>query len=376
MGSLRTPNIPRPEKTPRQLAHRTRDVTQEQILLDEAHQRGRYWMRSVSFAGLHRLLSAIADAKTGLTAKEINNLVLNKKVTLTPGNPRPAPTTLYHYRNTLLRLQLLKRINGRLQVNVSNPNVRALLHLSVPVNQEQSLSAPARERFADLVLRNEQCQSLFFDLFMPRTTEGTSASIFRNKGVSVKWWHEKSPDDKNRVILQNKTTFRTALCVSPVSKNAVMYGLRYWARDELQLIDEFCAPSGATMIMFPVAPPSASSEIYDAVVKDTIRSILSMRASDEWAVFSIYELIVHCCEAKRRPRKVLFGAIDWLLKEWPHHVAAIPTSPTLATLDSRATSREDMALRRYYRRDRGPYISHIRVHRDVSVAPREEPDHV
>ena len=329
-------------------------------------------MRSVSFAGLHRLLSAIADIKRGLTAKEINNLVLNQKVTLTPGNPRPAPTTLYHYRNTLLRLQLLRRINGRLQANVSDPNVRALLHSSVPVNHEQSLSASARERFADLVLRNEQCRSLFFDLFMPRSTDGISASVFRNKGVSVKWWHENSPDDKNRVILQNKTTFRTASCVSPVSRNAVMYGLRYWARDELQLIDEFCAPSGATVIMFPVGPPPGSSETYEAAVKDTIRSILSLRASDEWAVFSIYELIVQCCEAKRRPRKVLFGAVDWLFEEWPHHVAAIPTSPTLATLDSRATSREEMALRRYYRRSRGPYISHIRVHKDVAAAPRDE----
>ena len=334
-------------------------------------------MRAVSFAGLHRLLSAIADAKTGLTAKEINNLVLNKKVTLTPGNPSPAPTTLYHYRNTLLRLQLLRRVNGRLQANVSDPNVRELLRSPVPINHEQSLSASARERFADLVLRNEQCRSLFFDLFMPRTTDVMSASVFRHQGVPVKWWHVNSPAEKNQVILQNKKTFRTSSCESPVSKNAVMYGLRYWARDELQLIDEFCAPSGGTIIMFPVDPPSVSSNKYDdAFVGDTIRSILSLRASKEWTSFSIYELIVHCCEAKHRPRKVLFGALDWLLEEWPHHVAAIPTSPTLATLDSRATSRENMALRRYYRRDRGPYISHIRVHRDVTIAPREEPDHV
>lgn len=333
-------------------------------------------MRSVSFAGMHRLLSAIAEIKTGLTAKEINNLVLSQKITLTPGNPHPAPTTLYHYRNTLLRLQLLKRINGRLQANVADPTVRALLRSPVPSNHDQLLSASARERFADLVLRNEQCRSLFFDLFMPRKTDVLSASVFRQEGVSVKWWHVNSPDGKNQVILQNKTTFRTTSCVSHVSKNAVMYGLRYWARDELQLIDEFCAPSGGTIIMFPVGPLSVSSETYDAAVGDTIRSMLSLRVSDDWTVFSTHDLIVHCCEAKHRPIEVLFGALDWLLKEWPHHVGAIPTSPTLATLDARATSREEMALRRYYRRGRGPYISHIRVHKDVTIAPMEDRDHV
>ena len=88
-----------------------------------------------------RILNAVADAPDGLTASEINALVLNKglllelvkfrgkrvgvslkagggvpvvlleglgETTLTPSNPRPAPTTLYHYRNTLLRLQALR----------------------------------------------------------------------------------------------------------------------------------------------------------------------------------------------------------------------------------------------------------------------------
>ena len=66
-------------------------------------------MRSVSFAGLHRILNAVADAQDGLTASQINALVLNKGLTLTPSNPRPAPTTLYHYRNTLLRRILRTR---------------------------------------------------------------------------------------------------------------------------------------------------------------------------------------------------------------------------------------------------------------------------
>ena len=256
------------------------------------------------------------------------------------------------------------------------PTYGNCLRLPPPINHDQSLSATARDRFADLVLRNEQCRSLFFDLFMSRTTGARTATDFRRKGVSVKWWHLRSPDGKNEVMLQNGTTLRTARCASHVSKTSVMYGLRYWARDELQLIDEYCAPSGGTITMFPVSQSHSSSPTSDASVVDTIRSVLSLRTSKEWTIFSIYDLIVRWCEGERRPRKVLFDAIDWLLHEWPHHIALIPTSPTLATLDARAAPREDIALRRYYRHGNGPYISHVRIHKHVRLAHGRARDHV
>ena len=103
---------------------RNRSVPQQQLCTVDHLRQGDYWMRSVSFAGLHRILSAVADAPDGLTASEINELVLNKGVTLTPNNPRPAPTTLYHYRNTLLRLQAITRTGRTLKANVSDPHVR------------------------------------------------------------------------------------------------------------------------------------------------------------------------------------------------------------------------------------------------------------
>ena len=42
-------------------------------------------MRSVSFAGLHRILRAVADSPDGLTASKINELVLNKRLIRAPG---------------------------------------------------------------------------------------------------------------------------------------------------------------------------------------------------------------------------------------------------------------------------------------------------
>ena len=138
-----------------------------------------YWMRAVSFAGLHRLLRAVAERPGGLRAGEINELVLGGRVTLTPRESQPKPTTLYHYRNTLLRLGALRRDGRRLTPDTANPHVRDLLDVPAPADGEQSLTAAARESFAALVLNNDECRSLFFDLFMPSAAGCSSVADFR-----------------------------------------------------------------------------------------------------------------------------------------------------------------------------------------------------
>ena len=113
-----------------------------------------YWMRAVSFAGLHRLLTAVAAAPAGLRARDVNALVLDGGVQLTPRRPRPKPTTLYHYRNTLVRLGALVRDGLRLRANLDDPEVAALLAEPAPANGDHVVSHAARERFAALVLKN------------------------------------------------------------------------------------------------------------------------------------------------------------------------------------------------------------------------------
>lgn len=339
--------------------------------LDRPRQ-GDYWMRSVSFAGLHRILSAVADSPQGLTAKEINDLVLTKGLTLTPRNPRPAPTTLYHYRNTLLRLRILIRTGRRLHANIDDPDVCELLRLPPPpTDGDQSLHASACDRFAGLVLRNEHCRSSFFDFFMPSHTAPISAADFRHNSTSVKWWHHRLSDGTTALVIRNRTTGRAAQYSSRISKTAIIYGLRYWARDQLRIIDEYCPPNGASTTMFPLSQPYPFAES----ITEIIRSLLSFRTSDDWTMFSIHDLIKRYCERRRKPRVSLFAAIDWLLREWPYHTALIPTSPTLASLDATSLYREDFALRSYYRHENGPYISHIRVHKDVSVRHRRALHH-
>ena len=355
-------------------ALRNNDMKQLQRPSKDLLQQSEYWMRSISFAGLHRILKAVAVFPNGLRAGELNKLVQEKEISLTRRSSPPALTTLYHYRNALLHLRALKRDGRMLHVNDDNPDVCELLRQPAPANGDQSLSDAARDSFAALVLNNEQCRSLFFDLFMPSDGSFDSVTSFRQKGVPVRWSREHS-SRATEIVFQNDTTGRTARCSSPASVAAILYGVRYWARDELRLIDEYCQRSDGSASMFPVSRPSTSTTGINSAVMQTVRYLLSLRAAGEWTRFSVFDLIAHCCEARRQPISVLFGAIDWLLHEWPNHIVLIPTSRALATLTATSPQRETLELRRYYKTSNSPYISHIRIHKDVTVKSMEVTDH-
>ncbi len=322
-----------------------------------------FWMRSVCFAGLHRVLKAVAEFPSGLTASDLNGLIAEDRLVLSRRNSLPAPTTLYHYRNTLLHIDALRRNGRMLRVNVDDPDVSALLRQPAPNTTDQTLRAAAIDPFAALVLRNRECRSLFFDLFMPfRATPSVGA--FRQQGSPVEWIRYASSGTKE-VVFRNRATGRKVHCSSHASVAAVLYGLRYWARDELNLIDEYSHRSDGATVMFPVSLSIANDSAIDCAVKQMMSLILSLRGSRDWTLFAISDLISQCCEARRLPLQVLFRAIEGLFREWPDHTMAIPTSRALATLTATSPQGDGLALRGFYKSADGPYISHIRVHRDI-----------
>ena len=210
------------------------------------------WMRTVSFAGLHRMLQAIAEAPGGsLKPKEINRLVHEKQVTLRQGNSIPAPTTLYHYRNTLLRLQAVRREGSMLKVNNDNPHVIELLSEPAPSKEVCTLSDSSKHQFGELVLKNEECRSLFFALFMASGDGPISVRDFRENGLSIIWVRRRIRES-SQVVFENVSSGETKRYKSAACINAVLYGLRYWARDELGLLDEFYQRSLGAATMYPL----------------------------------------------------------------------------------------------------------------------------
>ena len=332
-----------------------------------------YWMRAVSFAGLHRLLTAVAAAPRGLRARDVNALVLEGHVTLTPRTPRPKPSTLYHYRNTLVRLGALVRDGVWLRPNRDDSEVAGLLAEAAPANGDHLASHAARERFAALVLKNKECRTLFFDLFFPARGSRRNVSDFRRLGAPVSWTRRPRPDAP-AIVFQNQATGREATHASRAAVTAVLYGLRYWARDELALIDEYSERTLNRTTLFPIAAPPVGPADRDAAIQHAVQFLLSLRAPHadrEWTMLSVSELIVDYCQNGRQPRSVLFGAFDWLRRRWPGHTMLVPTPLGLATLAARSAQEQGLALRRYYKPANGPYVSHIRLHHDVTAGAED-----
>ena len=330
-----------------------------------------YWMRAVSFSAMHSILKIAADAPDGLEALELNRRISNKKIALTRRSSPPSPTTFYHYRNTMIRLGLFVRTDRKLHVNRDHLDVAALLREPV-ING--GLTDAARERYSSLVLQNDQCRSLFFDLFMPNGGHDFSVSDFRRNGRPVEWERDESGQTGTRgVIFRKSEPSHVTRCEGHWRINSILYGVRYWARNELKLVDEYCRKAGWTTVMFPLSQPGLS----DQDVERTTDLVLSARSADEWTVLSVSDLILRCCVKQHKPVKVLFEAIDLLLREWPGHIVLIPTTRSLATLAADSPLKEELALRSYYKSPEGPYISHIRLHQDIPHSLTEtEPTHV
>ncbi len=205
-------------------------------------------------------------------------------------------------------------------------------------------------------------------LFMPVGQDARALSALRRNGLPVAWSRNSAPVAK-AIVFRNHVTGRTRHYGSRVEEKATLFGLRYWARDELQLIDEYCPRADSGAVMFPVCRTPAVTTGVASPEMQTVAFLLSLRHADEWTLFSILDLIVRCCEARRKPIRLLFQAIDWLVQAWPHHIVLIPTSRALATLTARTEQRQTLELRRYYKKPDGPYISHIRLHRDIAFDP-------
>lgn len=315
----------------------------------------RYWMRPISFAGLLRVLQLVASHSGELTPLRLNSLIGELGAYLTKRGTKPSVTTLYHCRNTLLRLGAVRKEAGLLVANLDSRPVRDLL--LEPATGQGELSDSAREAFAELVIGNEDCRSCFFDYFM--SGHGAyDVEAFRRRGTPATWTRECTETGQPGVLLQSNQG-RAKECLSREAEiQSVLYGVRYWARDELGLIDEFGQDDGSAT-MFPICRASAASRLK------MLCAIAGRAIEGEWITLSVRQLIGDLCLADHYPIASLFDALDVLTRLYADRVVTIPTSRDQATQSARSRLRENLELRGYYRDYQGRFVSHIRIHRSI-----------
>lgn len=316
-------------------------------------------MRPVSFVGLLRILQLAAEYPGGLGPGDLDAQIKKRALLLTKKGSAPARATLYHHRNTLIHLGALMRHGRKLRVNSGDPHVETLL--SSPILGGPQLDPGARDAFSELVLRNPDCKERFFDLFVPIRTLGSyGVRQFRSVGCPVLWGRVPRPEARAEVLLRTECKDRAVSLRSPSEVKGVLYGLRYWARDELALVDEFFR-EGRGSVLYPLLPPETSPSARDMVGE----ILAAAHWENEWATLSVRELIGELCERRRRPLKSLFDAIRVMERQYPRYVMLVPTSSSFATLTARSVAREEFELRGYYQDDKGRYISHLNIHESI-----------
>jgi hypothetical protein len=326
------------------------------------HSPARFWMRAVPFTALRNLLALTAQVKTGLSAGEMVEIAKKTPVLFVRGRKGglkpPSITTVYHYRNTLLHLgALIRSTRDRMLVHTTDELVSSLAQR--PADSQSGVLTPAEKAaFAELVLRQQDCRDLFVALFTGTPCDPCSLEAWRATAREVSWT-ETGEAGHREILMQNPVAGVGGLLRTANQIQALLYGLRYWFRDELDLIDEVYREDKGNL-MFPILPHPSVSDIM------LLAELLEHAASDtEWTRIGVRELALRICVRLRIPLARLHAFLLRLKQLDPGHIAFIPTSRSFAAITARSNARENLELRSYLRDSSGVYVSHLRFHRDL-----------
>lgn len=319
------------------------------------------WMRgSVSFVALRELIAYIAQHPEGVRPKQMEVWAREKAYLRTQSGKLVSKTTVYHYRNTLRHLGILSVINGRYQIARERPLVSELLEAIRPGAPD--LSPEERELFAQFVVQNPDCQKHFFDLFMPNGVKSYDLEAFRKKGGRVVWRRMEIENERVEELYNVEHPEKRCWIRTEDERQAVLYGVRYWARNELGFLEEIFL-EGMGGLMFPVY---LKGSIPDPRILDALRETIS--SQEEWTLFSVRKVAATWGPLYRIPLDRLYGTLEWIYCRFPQYVVLIPTSESFATITATSHQAEKYHLRGYFQDEKGRYISHMRVHRKLKEA--------
>jgi len=316
------------------------------------------WMRgSISFVALRELLVYIAQHPEGVRPKEITTWARENTQLRTHSGKLVSKTTLYHYRNTLRHLGILVVVNGRYQVAREKPSVQDLLEALQP--GAPTLTLRERESFAQFVIRDRDCRQHFFGFFMPDIATDYNLETFLDKAQPVVWRRLESNENRFEELYNIQQPNKRRRICSEDERQAILYGVRYWARNELGFIEEIFL-EGTGGLMFPVY---LDGRIPDPHILKALLNAISL--DEEWTHFSLRKIVADWGPKFRVSLKRLYGTLQWVYQRAPQYIVFIPTSESFATITASSPQTETYHLRGYFRDRSGRYISHMRVHRKL-----------
>ena len=328
------------------------------------------WMRWVDFRALRDLLLLVRSHMGGLSATELERLSTSEGVLLRRDGRPYAKSMHYHHRRTLERLGLLVKHDRLYTLNSGVAELRTLISKG---SIGEPLQAHEKEAFAIAMLRNEDCQEVFFSTFLSSWEPAHDVREFTERAAPVEVVVEStgraSSGDPSEIsrhapVLSQQVSMRAIgaaewrLLPGANAVQAIHFGLRSWCVDQLGLMDAAHSASGAYTLYPTHVVPRLSDQELSAMMLDAIDF------DGDWATIRIPDCTLSTGIRQGVPIEQAKHVLKGWLKEHPDLVDGIATRISFIT-HGVADRQQALMLKGYLRSDGGAYLSHLKIHRKL-----------
>ena len=328
------------------------------------------WMRWLDFRALRDLL-LLADAHPdGLRANELTALATSERVLLRRDGRPYAPSMHYHHRRTLERLGLLQKRGGRFTASRDHPDVSAL---TTRTELLAGLIPAEKAAFANALVQNKDCHTVFFGNFLPGREPAHNAATFVDTAhaaeIAARPQHGREADDytsgcrvtthaSQGVAIRPATADKWNILEGAAAVQAIHFGLRSWCVDQLEFLDIACKADG-TYTAYPkhIVPRLADQDLAATM-------FASLDFPGDWMTIRIPDCVLATGIQQRASIEQALGVLHGWLTLHPDIVCGVPTRVGFITAGLPA-SQHDLALRTYLRTRGGAYLSHLRIHQKL-----------
>ncbi len=318
------------------------------------------WMRWISFQKLRDLLLIVAEQEGELSPKKLYEESIKQGILFSDKGKSLSVTTAYHYRTILQRFGLIKVEKDYYYLNHSNVFMSKLVDRG---RKGQPLSYEEKRVFANVIIAQKDCRYWFFDLFLPGSDlvydldewirQGNPISISGSLRKLGKKFSQKP------VVIRSSVTTESRVLDSADRIQAVLWGLRLWCTEQLQIADELFELDRGYRI-FPVRHPDQVDRLE--VVKTILRSI---RHQDEWVTLRVPDITAEWAPRLRISATELHECFKRLQQTLPGLVVFVPAPVTFITMVTPFERRDKAILNAYLHDSGGEYVSHIRLHTKI-----------
>ena len=313
-----------------------------------------YWMRWVDFVKLRDLLALIIESPDRFTPTTLDRAAIDSGAFVSSSGKPFGPSSRYHYRRILEKIELVKRHEGRFVPNLNADEYdQVLSHCKM-----KELSNNQRYLFGNRVVRNDDCYDTFWKIFMP-SKRPCSLQEFIEEGDPIILKLTKvrnSPNSERQLILRNQRDFDSLVeHQGNDAVQAVHFGMRAWGGRQLKFLDELYRV-GEGYLIFPI-------EIRPPVEVATIKSTLieSLEFSGDWATPRVGDLLFSVASRL----KVSLKRVRCVLEDWIRVHSGFVSPITISDrmiLGGQSERMRPLILKGFLTLPSGEHVSHLQVH--------------